>query len=143
MQPAVEKEEISHFSFMQQYEAKFPFAVMCSVLNVFRNGYYTYGARRMPSCLRRFVRCGITMGAPAFIENSKSMRSLAERSAFPPDAKRWPTCKNETTLYGMYYSMSCKGDCWNNALIEIGSLKQELVFHQVYSGSRSCSPEHF
>jgi transposase InsO family protein len=36
--------------------------------------------------------------------------------------------------YGLRCSMSRKGDCWDNAVVEsfFGSLKQELVFHQKY-----------
>lgn len=36
--------------------------------------------------------------------------------------------------HGMRCSMSRKGDCWDNAPVEsfFGSLKQEMVFHQIY-----------
>lgn len=36
--------------------------------------------------------------------------------------------------YGMVQSMSRKGDCWDNAVVEsfFGTLKQELVYHEAY-----------
>jgi transposase InsO family protein len=70
------------FGFMQRYEAEFPIAVMCDVLNVSRSGYYAWRRRlesrrsqtntRLLEAIRKvYHNSGGTYGSPRIYQELK------------------------------------------------------------------------